>query len=78
MHGPAECEHTVESLVGEGQNVIVPLVVRMYLPTPDAVIVRHESGEVTVFADVAIPEQRVAEIAAEAAAAPEVAGRALS
>lgn len=70
--------NTRSNQVGEGQNVIVPLVVRMYLPTPDAVIVRHESGEVTVFADVAISEQRVAELAAEAAAAPEAAGRALS
>lgn len=40
-----------------------PLIVRAHLPTPDIVIVQHPGGELTVIADPAVPDQRVAEIA---------------
>lgn len=56
----------------------MPLVIRVELPTPDAVIVRHHSGEVTIFADVTIPEQRVVEFVVEATTDLQGAGRALS
>lgn len=58
--------------------MIVPLVVRAELPTPDAVIVRHDSGEVTIVADVTIPEQRLAEFIVDAVTDLESPGYALS
>jgi hypothetical protein len=38
------------------------LIVRADLPTPDVVVVRHRSGQVTVFADTKLSHAAVAEM----------------
>lgn len=46
-----------------------PLIVRVELPTPDIVVIRHRDGELTVLADPSVPEDHVRQVAASNATA---------